>query len=129
VIQRLQQFIADATHNAPPGQLKLITYCAVIAAAYAVLRTLYLLWKFLKQTPQPLPAPARTAPAAAIGQQPVSGVDPKLIVILTAAATAAMGGRKVAIRRITFINHNTISGWAEAGRIGIHGSHNIRRMS
>jgi Na+-transporting methylmalonyl-CoA/oxaloacetate decarboxylase gamma subunit len=52
--------------------------------------------------------------------------DPKLIVILAAAATAA-SGRRVRVRRITFINHNTVSGWAEAGRISIQTSHNIRR--
>lgn len=52
--------------------------------------------------------------------------DLKLVVILAAAATAMLG-RRVRIRRITFINHNTVSGWAEAGRISIQTSHNIRR--
>lgn len=52
--------------------------------------------------------------------------DSQLIVILAAAATAALG-RRVKVRRITFINHNTVSGWAEAGRIFIQTSHNIQR--
>ena len=52
--------------------------------------------------------------------------DPRLIAILTAAATAAIGCR-VVVRRITFINRDTVSGWAEAGRTSIQLSHNLRR--
>jgi uncharacterized membrane protein len=50
----------------------------------------------------------------------------RLIAILAAAATAALG-RRVVIRRITFINRDTVSGWAEAGRTSIQMSHNLRR--
>lgn len=73
-------------------------------------------------------APAEPAPVAkpSATSVPASGVDPKLIAILTAAAVAATG-RRVAVRRVTFINHNTVSGWAEAGRLSIQTSHNIRR--
>lgn len=53
-------------------------------------------------------------------------VDAKRIVLLVAAATVVLR-RRVVIRRITFINHNTVSGWAEAGRISIQTSHNIQR--
>lgn len=53
--------------------------------------------------------------------------DPVLIAIITAAAVAAMGGAPVRVRRITYVNHNTISGWAESGRLGIHASHNLRK--
>jgi hypothetical protein len=53
-------------------------------------------------------------------------VPSHLIPILIAAATAAVGGR-VLVRRITFINRNTVSGWAEAGRASIQSSHNLRR--
>jgi Na+-transporting methylmalonyl-CoA/oxaloacetate decarboxylase gamma subunit len=55
-----------------------------------------------------------------------SGVDAHLVPILIAAATAAVG-RRIVVRRIRFINRNTISGWAEAGRAAIQSSHNIRR--
>jgi Na+-transporting methylmalonyl-CoA/oxaloacetate decarboxylase gamma subunit len=55
-----------------------------------------------------------------------SGIDAHLVPILVAAATAAVG-RRVVVRRIKFINRNTISGWAEAGRAAIQSSHNIRR--
>ena len=55
-----------------------------------------------------------------------SGIDAHLIPIITAAATAAVG-RRVMVHRITFINSNTVSGWAEAGRTSIHQSHNLRR--
>lgn len=53
-------------------------------------------------------------------------LSPLLIAVLAAAATAALG-RRVAIRRITFINRDTVSGWAEAGRTSIQMSHNLRR--
>lgn len=72
-----------------------------------------------EEAPAPVPQPAPKS-------VPADGVDPNLVVVLAAAATAAVG-KRVVVRRITFINHNTISGWSEAGRIGIHTSHNIRR--
>ncbi len=50
----------------------------------------------------------------------------RLIAVITAAVMAVLG-RRIAVRRITFINQNTVSGWAEAGRQSIHYSHNIRR--
>jgi len=53
-------------------------------------------------------------------------VDAHLVPILIAAATAALG-RRVVLRRVRFINRNTVSGWAEAGRAAIQSSHNIRR--
>jgi hypothetical protein len=53
-------------------------------------------------------------------------LDPHLIAVLATAATAALGHR-VVVRRVTFINRNTISGWAEAGRTSIQLSHNLRR--
>jgi Na+-transporting methylmalonyl-CoA/oxaloacetate decarboxylase gamma subunit len=55
-----------------------------------------------------------------------SGIDAHLVPILIAAATAAVG-RRIVLRRIRFINRNTVSGWAEAGRAAIQTSHNIRR--
>lgn len=53
-------------------------------------------------------------------------VDGHTLALLTAAAYAAVG-RPVEIRRITFINQNTVSAWREMGRISIHGSHNLKR--
>ena len=55
-----------------------------------------------------------------------SGISPHLVPILAAAAAVAIG-RRVVVRRITFINRNTVSGWAEAGRTSIQMSHNLRR--
>lgn len=64
-------------------------------------------------------APAQATPTPAES-------DAKTVAVITAAAFAAVG-RPVRVQRITFINHNTISAWAERGRVSIHGSHNIRR--
>lgn len=54
-------------------------------------------------------------------------MDPKLLAILTAAAVAAMGGRRLAVRQVTYLNQNTVSGWAEIGRAVIQSSHNLQR--
>jgi Na+-transporting methylmalonyl-CoA/oxaloacetate decarboxylase gamma subunit len=51
-----------------------------------------------------------------------------LIPILVAAVTAA-AGRRVVLKRVTFINRDTVSGWTEAGRTSIHLSHNLLRKS
>ena len=53
-------------------------------------------------------------------------LNPVLIPVLVAAATAVVG-RRVLVRRITFVNRNTVSGWGEAGRASIQTSHNLRR--
>lgn len=76
----------------------------------------------------PPPAGGALSHAAMPGSPP-GPTDPVLIAVITAAAVAAMGGggAPVRVRRITFVNHNTISGWAESGRLNIHASHNTRR--
>ncbi len=92
----------------------------------------------LATAPKPVPAPAPVAaapvaappvkaPAAPIAPAPVDTLtNAKLVAVITAAAVAYLG-KRVAVRRITFINQNTVSGWAEAGRLSIHTSHNVRR--
>ena len=67
----------------------------------------------------PFTAPAQTLSAP-------GETDATTLAVITAAAVAAVG-RPVRVQRITFINHNTISAWAERGRVSIQGSHNIRR--
>jgi len=69
------------------------------------------------------PEPASPDDAASATQ---SVIDPHFLPILVAAATAALG-RRVVVRRITFISRNTVSGWGEAGRASIQTSHNLRR--
>jgi hypothetical protein len=63
-------------------------------------------------------------PIGSLATVPV--VDPRLMVILTAAAVAALR-HPVRVRSITFLNQNTISGWSEMGRMAIHVSHNVHR--
>ncbi len=72
------------------------------------------------------PVPAEEPKPPAIPANQSDRIDPHLIVVLSAAAAAAVG-KNVVLRRITFINHNTVSGWSEAGRLSIQSSHNIRR--
>lgn len=81
--------------------------------------------------PVPVPAMAVAPTPAPVAVKPVEPVPTgasgqELIAIITAAAMAVLG-RNIAVRRITFINQNTVSGWAEAGRLSIHTSHNVRR--
>lgn len=85
----------------------------------------------------PAPIPATPAPVPAASPPPpqvltTSPTDPNalpdghLIAIITAAAIAALG-KQVVVRRLTFLDQNTVSGWAEAGRLMIQTSHNMIR--
>ncbi|NBC17342.1 MAG: hypothetical protein GVY18_08530 [Bacteroidetes bacterium] len=76
------------------------------------------------EAPAPSPRPAEAAPAHTTA--PPGHVDPQTLAVLTAAAYAAVG-RPVRIRRVTFINQNTVSAWKEVGRATIQASHNIKR--
>jgi Na+-transporting methylmalonyl-CoA/oxaloacetate decarboxylase gamma subunit len=67
-------------------------------------------------------SPVAPEPSGVVDASGSSDVDPKLLAILTAAAFAVVR-KPLAVRRITFINRNTISGWTEAGRTDIHSSH------
>lgn len=79
----------------------------------------------LASAPKPAPV-VQTAPPVAAPAPQGELADAKLVAVLTAAAMAFLR-KRVAVRRITFINQNTVSGWAEAGRLSIHTSHNVRR--
>lgn len=82
----------------------------------------------------PAPIPATPIPAASppppqlltTPTDPNALPDGHLIAIITAAAIAALG-RPVVVRRLTFLDQNTVSGWAEAGRLMIQTSHNMIR--
>lgn len=67
----------------------------------------------------------KTTPVAK-GVSLQDAIDPNLLVVLTAAATAALG-TPVVVRRITFLDSKTVSGWAEVGRTALHWSHNLPR--
>ena len=67
-----------------------------------------------------------TAQESPLAEEAAAMVDAQLVPVIVAAATAALG-RQVVVRRITFINRDTVSGWAEAGRTLQHSSHNFRR--
>lgn len=85
-----------------------------------------LLAKLLVAEESPVERVPVTVPAKAL--EPAGAIGPKTVAVITAAAVAAVG-RPVRVQRITFINHNTISAWAERGRVSIQGSHNVRRQS
>jgi Na+-transporting methylmalonyl-CoA/oxaloacetate decarboxylase gamma subunit len=113
----LQEKMIDAVTVTVVGMGIVIVALLVMGEIFKLLGRLLM----PKEAPaEPVSSPSVPAPA------PAGGIDPKLIVVLSAAA-AAVVGKRVVVRRITFINHNTISGWSEAGRIGIQTSHNIRR--
>jgi sodium pump decarboxylase gamma subunit len=78
----------------------------------------------LTPTPQPAqaPKPAPTPPSQPKATpEPSAGQDPKLIAVLTAAATAALGQR-VRLRRVHFLGHDDQS-WAREGRRVVMTSH------
>lgn len=107
--------LLDATTLTIVGMGTVFVCLWLIGDIFNLLRKL-----FSPKVPAERHAEAASSPAAA------QRIDAHLIPIITAAATAALGQR-VMVHRITFINSNTVSGWAEAGRTSIHQSHNLRR--
>lgn len=111
----LDEKLLDATTLTIVGMGTVLVCLWLIGDIFNLLRRMF------SHTP-----PGAAKPAVGDGVVVASGIDAHLIPIITAAATAAVG-RRVMVHRITFINSNTVSGWAEAGRTSIHQSHNLRR--
>ena len=98
--------------------LAVVGVLVVFTALGLIGGTMALLGRLLsKEAPEAVP---EAAPAAA------PGLDARRLAVISAAAYAA-AGRPVRIRRVTFINENTVSGWKEAGRQAVQSSHNLRR--
>jgi hypothetical protein len=80
----------------------------------------------LKQ-PEGAHTPEIVVPASAVPGSAGGGAQKVVVIAAAAAAAATALGRAVRVKRITFLNQNTISAWAEAGRLTIHNSHRIGR--
>lgn len=91
-----------------------------------VFLALFIIGELLNVLGRLLPDVEQVDEQALAAPPPAAGVDARTLAILTAAAYAAVG-RPVQIRRVTFINQNTVSAWAEAGRRSVQTSHNVRR--
>jgi Na+-transporting methylmalonyl-CoA/oxaloacetate decarboxylase gamma subunit len=76
-------------------------------------------------SPGETPAPVQVISSA--HGMPLRTEDHERLVILITAAATAVVGQPVRVRRITFINRNTISAWAERGRVSIQSSHHMGR--
>lgn len=103
------------------GEIRVDATTVTLAVIAAILGLLLLKKTYEERTPS-----QDHTQAAQPRMIPASEADPRLLAVLVAAA-ATMVGKPVAVRRITFINRDTVSGWAEAGRTSIHQSHNPRR--
>jgi Na+-transporting methylmalonyl-CoA/oxaloacetate decarboxylase gamma subunit len=117
----LDEKLLDATTLTIVGMGTVLVCLWLIGDIFNVMRKMF--------GPKAAAAPAAAASAAAPAKPQaagVPGIEAHLVPLITAAATAALG-RRVIVHRITFINSNTVSGWAEAGRTSIHQSHNLRR--
>ncbi len=93
-----------------------------------------LLARLLRERPElaeVTPEPVREAEGFPTPAAPADGVnDPKILAILAAAAAVVVGQEaSIRIRRVTRVLHPTASGsgWIEAGRVDLQGSHNVRR--
>ncbi len=99
-----------------------------IGGLIALLTVLWALSRLVApKMPGPKPALAPLAPAVAPTPlaEGLEITDPRLIAIITAAATVALG-RSAVVTRLTFTNRNTATSWAEFGRADIHLSHRVR---
>lgn len=112
----------DLLVSVNPGAIRVDATTVTLAVIAAILGLLLLKKTYEQRQAASIPAEASNpVPVAATNE-----VDPRLLAVLTAAA-AMVVGRPVAVHRITFVNRDTVSGWAEAGRTSIHLSHNPRR--
>lgn len=115
---------------APVGAAEeaLILSVVGITVVFAVLAAIGVLIAALDRllTPKPSTEPAAAAVPAEDAAPARGTVEPQTLAVLTAAAYAAVG-RPVRVRRVTFINEDTVSAWKDVGRVGVHASHNIRR--
>lgn len=118
----LPDFIDDVAASETEALFLAVVGMGVVFSALVTIGVcIYLLGLIFADRPKAEPEEV-AAPLAVSG----TDVDSRTIAILTAAAYAAVG-QPVSVQRITFINRNTISAWAERGRVSIHGSHNVRR--
>ena len=116
--------------------LMIVGMGVVFAALILVGLMLGLLRKLGEPTPKAKPQSFRMTPmrspsraqAATQKAEAEPKVDPHLLVVLTAAATAMVHG-PVRVRRVQFISANPAqrSGWAAQGRVMIHASHNTQQ--
>lgn len=111
--------IAEKLVDADPVMIGVVALCVVVGI-FALWRS-YIHGQAKSGEPKTTPIAVELSRTAADSQ-----IALHLLPILVAAATAAVG-RRVVVHRITFINRNTVSGWAEAGRTSIQLSHNLRR--
>lgn len=107
------------------GMLVVFVALIVVGASIAGLSAVMRRVEAREQAELPPTHAARNGVPHDAGFSP-SAPDARTLAIITAACTAALGTR-VRVRRVTFLNQNTVSAWAEAGRMGVQGSHNIRR--
>lgn len=101
----------------------------IVVVSLVIMGEIFKLLGFLlirEAKPQPETESAPVAKSVAKSSAESKQEQARLIAVLSAAATVAVG-KRVMVKRVTFINHNTISGWSEAGRLSIQTSHNIRR--
>lgn len=103
--------------------LALVGISVVFAALGLIGLFIFLLGRLFRERPEAIAGPVN---AAAHSMPVAEGIDARTIAVISAAAYAAVG-RPVRVQRITFINHNTVSAWAERGRVSIHASHNVKR--
>lgn len=56
-----------------------------------------------------------------------SRTDKELVAIITAAAMAATGGKRLKVKKISFLSQGHDAGWVGSGRQGVMASHQIHK--
>ena len=114
------------------GLILMVVGMFVVFAALTVLMILIAgVNELAKETPRlappPSPRPASRTPApGSAPAPPTPATDPRLVAILTAAATATLK-RPVAVRAVRYAGRSRDSTWARQGRRTIMSSHQPRR--
>jgi sodium pump decarboxylase gamma subunit len=122
--------LAAATSNGDIGQGVMLMFMGMglVFIALAILMVILMIMRATIGSEAAASAPA-PAPAAATAPPPPaadSGIDPKILAVLTAAAIAVVRA-PIRLKSVTFIRHDGGKDWASHGRAAIHTSHRLRK--
>lgn len=120
--------LAAATTNGDISQGVMLMFMGMglVFIALAILMVILMIMRATIGSEAPAPAPAPTAATAPPPPVADSGIDPKILAVLTAAAIAVVRA-PIRLKSVTFIRHDGGKDWASHGRAAIHTSHRLRK--
>lgn len=125
---------ADPRSSIESGLMLMVVGMLVVFGALVVIGELTaVLARLMRERPamaEVAPVPTREGEGFPVPPPGIEEMDSRTLAVIAAAAATVVGlGVPVRVRRVTRVFHTESgsSAWTEAGRIGLQGSHNVRR--